>query len=415
MDFDVLRKWDQEDLLRDFRDEFHIPEKDGRSVIYFCGNSLGLQPKRTQRFIDEELVKWQNRGVEGHFTGDKPWVSYHQLAKKALGNLVGAKENEVQAVGSLTTNLHLLLGTFYQPRGKRVKMIIEKGAFPSDFYAAHSHMELKGVDPTEHLVELKPKDGGVYLSQVEIEEAMAEAGEELALILMPGIQYYTGQFFNIGAITESAHELGAIAGFDLAHAVGNMPMNLHDDQADFAVWCSYKYLNSGPGGIGGMFIHEKHGQNTSLPRMSGWWGHDAKARFEMANEINPIPNVDGWQLSNANVISLAAHLASLEVFGEAGIQRLREKSLKMTDWLLGALSEFSSEISILTPEKADERGCQLSLFVNTRGKEAYDELASCGVICDWREPNVIRIAPTPLYNTFEEMGEFVKILKDVFK
>ncbi len=411
MDFEKLKEWDQADPMKSFRQEFHIPTKNGNTVIYFCGNSLGLQPKRTEKFIQQELENWKEKGVEGHFTGEKPWVSYHQLAKKALGHLVGANETEVQAVGSLTTNLHLLLATFYQPKGKRVKLIIEKGAFPSDFYAAHSHMKMKGINPEEHLIELEPTKGGDYLPMEEIEEAISTAGDQLALVLMPGVQYYSGQFFDIGRITKAAHRTGALAGFDLAHAIGNMPMTLHDDQADFAVWCSYKYLNSGAGGIGGMFIHEKHATNTELPRLSGWWGHDAKERFKMANRINPIPDIDGWQLSNANVLSSAAHLAALSIFEEAGIDNLRTKSLKMIDWLCQELEKFTDDIQIITPRNPSERGCQLSLYVKNKGKAAYDELSRNGVICDWREPNVIRIAPTPLYNTFEEMGRFIQLLK----
>ncbi len=413
MDFDKLKEWDQADPLASFRQEFHIPVKNGKSVIYFCGNSLGLQPRRTEKFILEELRNWKERGVEGHFTGQRPWVSYHHLAKRALGQLVGAKEAEVQAVGSLTTNLHLLLASFYQPLGKRIKLIIEKGAFPSDFYAAHSHMKMKGIDPEEHLIELEAKGGADCLPIEEIEEAIAAAGDQLALVLMPGIQYYTGQFFDIGKITKAAHEVGALAGFDLAHAIGNMPMTLHEDQADFAVWCSYKYLNSGAGGIGGMYIHEKHATNTELPRLSGWWGHDATERFKMANRISPIPDIDGWQLSNANVLSSAAHLASLSLFEEAGMDALRAKSVKMTYWLYSELEKFSEKIRIITPKNQNERGCQLSLFMSSKGKEVYDELSRNGVICDWREPNVIRIAPAPLYNTFEEIGRFMQLLKAV--
>ncbi len=412
MDIQQLKEWDAEDPLKRFREEFHIPEKNGKLTIYFCGNSLGLQPKRTQNYLHSELRAWQERGVEGHFTGDKPWVSYHELAKKSLGKLVGAKTDEVQAMGSLTSNLHLLLASFYQPSGKRKKVIIEHGAFPSDFYAVHSHMKMKGVDPEEHLIELKAKDGGEYLPLEEVLGAINENADELALVLMPGIQYYSGQFFDIPTITKAAHKAGAFAGFDLAHAVGNLPMNLHADEADFAVWCSYKYLNSGPGGIGGMFIHEKYASNRDFPRLSGWWGHDAKERFEMANRINPIPNVDGWQLSNANVLSTAAHLASLSIFDEAGIEKLRAKSIRMFDWLYAELSAIE-EIEIITPKEAAERGCQLSLFLKAGDRRVFDQLSDQGVICDWREPNVVRIAPTPLYNTFEEMGSFVEIFKSI--
>lgn len=412
MDIADLKALDAQDPLRHFQDEFHFPQKNGKKVIYFCGNSLGLQPKRTERYLQEELNAWKERGVEGHFTGDKPWVSYHEWAKKPLAHLVGAKPDEVQAVGSLTTNLHLLLASFYQPSGKRVKVIIEHGAFPSDFYAAHSHMKMKGVNPDEHLIELKSSSGADYLPNEEIIDVIRSTGEELALVLLPGVQYYTGQFFDIAKITEAAHEVGAYVGFDLAHAIGNLPMHLHQDQVDFAVWCTYKYLNSGPGGIGGMFVHEQHASDKNFPRLSGWWGHDAKERFEMRNRINPIPNVDGWQLSNANVLSTAAHLASLSLFEEAGIENLRTKSKKMTAWLVDALEPFGDKIEILTPRNPEERGCQLSLFVKVpQGKKVFERLHDEGIIADWREPNVIRIAPTPLYNSYEELGIFIQKLK----
>lgn len=414
MDINALKQLDQTDPLRRFRDEFHIPERDGKPCIYFCGNSLGLQPKQTEEYLKRELLAWQRNGVEGHFTGDMPWVSYHEWAKKPLGHLVGAGEHEVQAIGSLTANLHFLLASFYQPKDKRVKVIIEAGAFPSDFYAVHSHMAMKGVNPEEHLIELKPSLGGDYLPNEEVIAKISELGDELTLVLMPGIQYYTGQFFDIKKITEAAHQVGAYAGFDLAHAVGNMPMHLHDHQADFAVWCTYKYLNSGPGGIGGMYIHESHSANKDFPRLSGWWGHDAKSRFKMANEINPIPNIDGWQLSNANVLSTAAHLASLALFEEAGIENLRTKSIRMFDWLSNELKRFADVIEIITPLNEPERGCQLSLFVKSRdGKQLFEKMTERGLIADWREPNVIRIAPTPMYNTFEELGLFIQLLEAV--
>ena len=412
MNLEELRKLDKEDELREFRGQFHIPKHDGKDTIYLCGNSLGLLPKQTSGFVSQELESWKENGVKGHFLGDKPWVSYHELAKKPLGELVGGNPNEVQAVGSLTSNLHLLLASFYQPNGDRKKVIIESGAFPSDFYAVHSHMKMKGVDPEEHLVELKAKDGGEYLPNEEVIEMIYELGDELALVLFPGVQYYSGQFFDISSITIAAHKAGAFAGFDLAHAVGNIPMNLHDDGVDFAVWCSYKYLNSGPGGIGGMFVHERNGSNLKIPKLTGWWGHDSKERFEMANRLNPIPGVDGWQLSNVNILSSAAHLASLELFQQAGIDRLRKKSLKMTELLIEALEEFE-EIEIITPKSVEERGCQVSMYVNKNGRDLFDSLTNHGVVADWREPNVIRIAPVPLYNTFEELGLFSQILKAV--
>lgn len=412
MQLEELKELDRNDPLRHFRDKFYIPKENGKEVIYLCGNSLGLMPKQTESYLKMELDVWREKGVKGHFTGDNPWVSYHELAKEGLAKLVGANQDEVQAVGSLTTNLHLLLASFYQPKGKRVKVIIESGAFPSDFYAVYSHMKMKGINPDKHLIELKAKNGNEYLPNEEVIDEIHAQGDELALVLMPGVQYYTGQFFNIEGITEAAHKVGAYAGFDLAHTIGNLPLTMHDHQADFAVWCTYKYLNSGPGGIGGMFIHKKHASNMDFPRLSGWWGHNAQERFKMANRINPIPTVDGWQLSNANVLSSASHLASLTIFDEAGIKRLREKSVKMVEWLETELKNLGNQIEILTPSNPEERGCQLSIFIKTRGgKKIFDYLDAKGIITDWREPNVIRVAPVPLYNTFGEMGTFVEMTK----
>ncbi len=389
--------------------------KNGKECIYLCGNSLGLQPRTTQPFLDQELKNWQERGVEGHFTGDKPWVSYHTYSKEVLSELVGASTEEVVAMNNLTTNLHLAMMSFYLPEGKRNKILIERGAFPSDFYAVHSQIVNKGLDPEECLIELQPSDTSDYLSTEKILDKITELGEELALVMFPGVQYYTGQFFDIPAITKAAHEVGAKAGFDLAHAVGNLPMNLHDDQVDFAVWCSYKYLNSGPGAVAGLFIHQDHGKNKSLQRLSGWWGHDSEGRFKMDNEINPIPSVDGWQLSNSNVLSHAALLASLEVFREAGIKNLRRKSIELTSFLeeLIASSEvLKHSVKLISPSSPEERGCQLSVYLVNHGKSVFDFILSQGVILDWREPNVIRVAPVPLYNSFEDVARFVTILED---
>ncbi|MEM7296696.1 MAG: kynureninase, partial [Bacteroidota bacterium] len=386
-----------------------------KSCIYLCGNSLGLQPDTTQKYINEELEHWRENGVEGHFTGNRPWVSYHKNTKKFLANLVGANEDEVVAMNNLTSNLHLAMSSFYRPAGKRTKIIIEKGAFPSDFYAVHSQIVSKGYDPKENLIELEPQDGSDYLSTSEIQQKIQEVGEELALIMFPGVQYYSGQFFDLEKIAATAHEVGAYAGFDLAHTTGNIPLQLHDWNADFAVWCTYKYLNSGPGGVGGLFIHERHGKNTELPRLSGWWGHNSEARFKMNNQINPIPSVDGWQLSNVNILSHASHLASLEVFNEAGIENLREKSLILTGLLEEVILSsdvLKGNIKIITPSNSSERGCQLSLFLLNHGKSVFEYLVANGVMLDWREPNVIRVAPVPLYNSFSEVVEFVSILED---
>ncbi len=410
-----VQEMDEKDELRAFRSEFYLPEINGAPAIYFCGNSLGLQPKRTEAFIQEELANWRNKGVRGHFSGGKPWVEYHHLFKPVLGKLLGARESEVLAMGALTANLHLMLASFFQPHGKRVKVIMEKGAFPSDFYAIYSHMANKGVDPNKHLIELAPNEKQ-YLSPQDIIDAIQATGEELALVLLPGVQYYTGQYFCPKPLVQAAHEVGAYIGFDLAHAVGNLPMHLHDDEVDFAVWCSYKYLNAGPGATAGLFVHDRIGQQTDFPRLSGWWGHDAKERFEMANRINPIPGVDGWQLSNMNILPGAALLASLSIFEEAGIDRLRAKSEALTGWLYSGLQQhpvLKKKITILTPGNATERGCQLSLYFPEKGKEVFDRLTEEGFVFDWREPNVIRVAPTPLYNTFREVQRFLNALINV--
>lgn len=405
---------DQSDELAQFRNQFHFPQIDGKNCIYLCGNSLGLQPKTTTEFVNEEIRNWQEQGVRGHFTGDKPWVSYHLNSKKSLAKLVGGNDDEVVAMNNLTTNLHLGLSTFYRPSGKRTKILMERGAFPSDFYALHSAVVLSGNDPDESLIELEPRDGSDYLPAQEIIEKIEEIGEELELVMFPGVQYYTGQFFNIKKIAEAAHAAGANAGFDLAHTVGNIPLNLHEDRVDFAVWCSYKYLNSGPGGTGGLFIHSENGKNRDLPRQSGWWGHEADGRFKMDNQINPIPTVDGWQLSNINILSHAAHLASLKIFDEAGIYKLREKSLKLTGFLerLMTISPvLQDHVKMITPKDPEERGAQLSLFLTKLGKPVFERIVEKGVILDWREPNVIRVAPVPLYNSFTDVSLFVEILE----
>jgi len=407
-------KLDQSDELAQFRNQFHFPQVDGKNCIYLCGNSLGLQPKSTEKFVNDEIKNWQERGVKGHFTGDKPWVSYHVNSKKSLAKLVGCDEDEVVAMNNLTTNLHLALSTFYRPQGRRTKILMERGAFPSDFYALHSAITLSGNDPAACLVELEPKDGSDYLPTQEVLEKINELGEELALVMFPGVQYYTGQFFDIKEITVAAHAVGAYAGFDLAHTVGNIPLNLHDDQVDFAVWCTYKYLNSGPGSTGGLFIHSENAKKTDLPRQSGWWGHNAEGRFKMDNQINPIATVDGWQLSNINVLSHAAHLASLEIFDQAGIERLRKKSVRLTGFLeqlIANSSILSEHLKMITPSNPEERGAQLSLFLTKLGKPVFERIVEKGVILDWREPNVIRVAPVPLYNSFLDVYQFVEILE----
>ena len=413
---DFARQLDREDELTRFREMFHIPKQDGTEVIYFCGNSLGLQPKSALDILNEEMIKWQKLGVEGHFEGDRPWVDYHVHGKKELGKLLGAHADEVVIMNQLTTNLHVLLASFYEPTAKRKKILIEKGAFPSDHYAVSSHARIRGLDPDQvvELIEI-PKDG--YLPTQAIVKKIHEIGDELTVVLLPGVQYYTGQFFNLKKITEAAHQVGAKAGFDLAHAIGNLPMNLHEDEVDFATWCSYKYLNSGPGNISGIFIHEKHSKNTDLPRMAGWWGQQSETRFLMDNVDRPIASVDGWLVSNINVLSTSIHLASLQIFDEAGIENLRTKSLALTgylEYLLLQNETLKRNIRILTPTNPQERGCQLSIYLPNHGKEIFNYLIDKGVVLDWREPNVIRVAPTPLYNTFTEVYQFANLLSEAF-
>lgn len=408
---------DSIDALKKYREEFYYPEKDGEKCIYFCGNSLGLQPRQTASYLNAELNNWRDKGVEGHFDKENPWVKYHFKSKESLSKLLGAKENEVVAMNNLTVNLHLALTTFYRPKGTRTKIIIERGAFPSDYYAVYSQMVTHGLDPEENIIQLNPGDGSDYLPSSEIVEKIKEVGEKLAVVLFPGIQYYTGQFFDLKAISEAAHLVGAKVGFDLAHAIGNVPLNLHEVQADFAVWCTYKYLNSGPGNVGGLFIHENHVTNKKLPRLSGWWGHDADGRFKMDNSVNPIPTVDGWQLSNLNILAHAVHLSSLELFDRVGLTALRDKSIKLTGFLEEMLTTeevLKKNLSIITPSNPNERGCQLSLFLTNSGKEVFNFLINRGVVLDWREPNVMRVAPVPLYNSFSEVYEFVEILKSFF-
>lgn len=409
-----VKKLDKADVLKSFRNQFEMPTVNGKKCIYFTGNSLGLQPKSTKKFVNEELQDWAKLGVEGHLNSRRPWLYYHKFSKKALAQLVGAKPTEVVAMNQLTVNLHLMMVSFYRPTKQRFKIITEVGAFSSDQYTFESQIKWHKLDPEKTLIELKPRHGEYTLRTEDILQAINEHHSQLSLVIFGGVQYYTGQFFNIKKITEAAHKAGAYAGFDLAHAIGNVPLNLHGDGVDFAVWCSYKYLNSGPGGIAGAFVHERHAQNFDLPRFSGWWGHHEKERFQMKKGFLPMPGVDGWQLSNFPILSGAAHLASLEIFQQAGIKNLRKKSLLLTGYLEFLLSEIdpnSKIFTILTPSNPDERGCQLSVYMKQKGKEVFKALTKAGVVADWREPNVIRVAPVPLYNTFEEVFRFAEIFR----
>jgi kynureninase len=407
-------KLDKADTLKEFRNNFHLPKKNGKPLIYFTGNSLGLQPKTTKKFIEQELKDWAQLGVAGHLHAHRPWVKYHTFAKKALAHLAGAKPIEVVAMNQLTVNLHLLMISFYRPSAERFKIITEQGAFSSDQYALESQLKFHSLDPEKALVELKPREGEFTLRTEDILQTINDHAPQLALVILGGVQYYTGQFFNIREITHAAHEAGAIAGFDLAHAIGNVVLNLHKDNVDFASWCSYKYLNSGPGAIAGAFVHEHHATEFTLPRFAGWWGHDATERFQMKKGFKPMPGADGWQLSNFPVLQGAAHLASLEILQHAGIKNIRAKSEQLTaylEYLLLNIDPQSEYFQIITPKKIKERGCQLSLLMKKNGKKIHQKITASGVVADWREPSVIRIAPVPLYNTFEEVFRFSEILK----
>ena len=403
---------DKKDPLRKFRSEFHIPKLKGKSVLYFCGNSLGLAPKNAKKLLLEELDDWAALGVEGHFHARRPWLYYHKFSKKVLAQLVGAKPSEVVAMNQLTLNLHLMLTSFYRPSPQRFKIIIEAGAFSSDQYAFESQIKLHHLNPSDVLIELAPRPGEHILRTEDILATIREHSPALALVIMGGVQYYTGQFFDIKRITAAAHQAGAYAGFDLAHAIANVPLNLHRDRVDFAVWCSYKYLNSGPGSVAGAFVHEEHANNFNLPRLAGWWGHQEKERFQMKKGFVPMPGVDGWQLSNFPVLSGAAHLASLEIFEKSGVSALRKKSVLLTGFLKFLLQQIPSHtqrFTIITPDREKERGCQLSILMKQNGRRVFDKITKQGVIADWREPDVIRLAPVPLYNSFEEVYRFVQI------
>jgi kynureninase len=406
------KKLDKSDPLKSYRKQFHIPKINGKTAIYFTGNSLGLQPIATQKYLTEELQDWAKLGVEGHLNSRRPWLYYHKFFKKSLAKLVGAKPIEVTAMNQLTVNLHLMLVSFYRPTAQRFKIITEAGAFSSDQYAFESQVKMHGLNPAEAIVEISPREREFTLRTEDILQSIRNHADQAALVILGGVQYYTGQFFDIKKITQVAHEVGAYAAFDLAHAVGNVPLSLHKDNVDFAVWCSYKYLNSGPGGVAGAFVHERHASNQSLLRYSGWWGHNEGERFQMKKGFQPMPGVDGWQLSNFPVLSGAAHLASLKIFDEVGTKALRKKSEQLTgylEFLLKEIDQSEKYFTIITPSNPKERGCQLSIFMKQKGKKVFSELTKAAVIADWREPNVIRVAPVPLYNTFEEVFRFVEI------
>ncbi|MAT40396.1 MAG: kynureninase [Ectothiorhodospiraceae bacterium] len=413
---ETARAEDARDPLRDVRGQFHIPQHSGGSEqIYLCGNSLGLQPKATAAYVNEVLEDWQQYGVEGHFKAKHAWLPYHEYLTGQTARLVGAKPEEVVAMNSLTVNLHLLMVSFYRPTAARHKILIEKKAFPSDRYAVESQLRYHGYDPAEALVLLEPDDGAL-ISDAAIEDAFERHGEEIALVLIGGVQYYSGQLFDMKRIAELGHSHGCTVGFDLAHAAGNVPLHLHDWDVDFAAWCSYKYLNAGPGSTAGIFVHERHAGRTDIPRFAGWWGHDKETRFQMGTEFVPIPTAESWQLSNPPILPLAALRASLDIFDAHGMEALRTKSEKLTGFLLEALDAACSQYcTVFTPREPARRGCQLSIKVHENGKAVFDALIERGVICDWREPDIIRIAPVPLYNTFQDAFNFVRIFHELLR
>ena len=411
---------DKKDPLAKYREAFCFPSFHEKEIIYFTGNSLGLQPKQTGKFIQQELDDWAKWGVEGHFKAKNPWYSYHELLTNKAAEIVGATEKEVVITHSLTTNLHLLMVSFYQPKGKRTKILCEGKAFPSDQYALESQVKFHGLDPEETIVELCPRKGEHIIRIEDVLSKIKEIGEELALIMIGGVNYYTGQLFDMKNITSAGHEEGAVVGFDLAHAAGNVELFLHDWGVDFAAWCTYKYLNSSPGGVAGMFVHEKHAKNTDLPRFAGWWGHDKSTRFEMKPGFQPIEGAEGWQLSNAPILGMAAHLSSLNIFKEAGMKAISEKRDDLTSYLAFVIEEVSKtsdkvNFEIITPKNPTERGAQLSILAHGQGKALFNSLSKEGVVADWREPNVIRVAPAPLYNSYVDVFRFGEALKNSIK
>lgn len=412
---------DAKDPLKTFRNRFHIPSFHEKQVRYFTGNSLGLQPKSTKEYILEELEAWEKYGVEGHFLAKKPWFAYHEKLTDKVANIVGAKPIEVVVTHSLTTNLHLLMVSFYRPQGKRTKLIYEAKAFPSDQYALESQVKFHGLDVEKDLIEIAPRQGEHLIREEDILAKIEEVGDELALVMIGGVNYYTGQLFDMKKITEATHKVGAIAGFDLAHAAGNINLKLHDWGVDFAAWCSYKYLNSSPGGVSGMFVHERHADKPELPRFAGWWGYDKETRFLMQPGFKPMKGAEGWQLSNAPVLGMAAHNASLDIFEEAGMERIGEKRDLLTAYMEFIIDEISGKnkenctFEIITPRDKKKRGAQLSILIHGQGKSLFDALSNEGIVADWREPNVIRVAPAPLYNSFEDVYYFGQILEKSIK
>ena len=417
---EFAKKLDAQDPLKDFRSKFNFPTFHEKTVRYFTGNSLGLQPKKAVEYVNEELQNWAKFGVEGHFLAERPWFAYHENLTQLTANVVGALPIEVVVTHSLTTNLHLLMVSVYQPKGKRTKILCEAKAFPSDQYALESQVNFHGLS-NDHLVEIAPREGENLIRLEDILAKIEELGDELALVMIGGVNYYTGQLFDMKAITEAGHKVGAYVGFDLAHAAGNINLKLHDWGVDFAAWCGYKYLNSSPGGVSGMFVHERHANNKNLPRFAGWWGYNKEKRFQMEPGFEPMPGAEGWQLSNAPVLGMAVQLASLEIFEEAGMDRIgakRDLMTAFTEFVIEDISERNKEkctFELITPKDKTQRGAQLSIQAKGQGKALFNALSDLGVVADWREPNVIRIAPAPLYNSYEDCYWFGQLLEQAIQ
>ncbi|MBS4043668.1 MAG: kynureninase [Chitinophagaceae bacterium] len=417
---EFAQELDEQDELKHFRDLFYIPIVHGKECIYFTGNSLGLQPKSTQDYVLNELEDWASMGVEGHFHARNPWMPYHEIFPNQLSKIVGCLPNEVVVMNQLTVNLHLLMVSFYQPTKTKYKILCEAKAFPSDQYALESQVKFHGFEYDDAVIEVSPRNGEHTISTEDILQAIEDNKDSLALVMFGGVNYYTGQVFEMKQIANKANQLGILVGFDLAHAAGNIELHLHDWNVDFACWCSYKYLNSGPGGVSGIYIHEKHATNTDLQRFAGWWGYDKETRFQMEKGFKAIPTAEGWQLSNAPILSMAAHKAALDIFEEAGMNRLQTKSKQLSNYLFFIIDEINksfteSLIEIITPRNESEKGCQVSILMKNKGKDFFNALCQHGVIADWREPNVIRIAPVPLYNTFTDVFQFGKILQHLLQ
>ena len=417
---DFARQLDSKDPLKDFRRKFIIPKKDNKEQIYFLGNSLGLQPINTRTEIDKVLEQWSANGVEGFFQGTEPWMQLHDRLTGPLARVVGAEPEEVVVMNQLSVNLHLMMVSFYKPQGKRNKIICEAKAFPSDQYMLESHLKTLALDPDTTIIEIAPRDNEFAIREEDILKAIDHHREELALVFWGGINYYTGQLFDLHKITKATHAAGAIAGFDLAHAAGNVELKLHEWQVDFACWCSYKYLNSGPGAVGGVFINKHYHTDIALMRYAGWWGYDKAIRFKMQKGFIPVPTAEGWQLSTPSMLLYASHLAALEIFEEAGMKNILVKSALMSDYLLYLLNEIRKQadedkLRIITPENPLQHGSQVSMLIRTNGRAIFESLGASGIFADWREPDVIRIAPVPLYNSFEELFRFSEALSKAFK